>query len=80
MSRKKKPKRPRPLEEAEKSAQRIARAVDGMLPDGWGFCLLLVNFVDDPDDGRVNYISNCDREDVPDMLRSLLRQWGEREL
>ena len=68
---------PRPLEEAEKSAQRIAKTIDPMLPEGWGFCLLLVNFSMKPGEGRLNYISNVDRETVPDMLRELLQQWGE---
>ena len=70
-------KKPRTLEEAEKSAQRIARMIDPMLPEGWGFCLLLMNYNMRPDVGRLNYISNVDRKAVPDMLRELLRQWGE---
>lgn len=65
-----------PLEEAEKAAQRIAATIDPMLPEGWGFCLLLVNFNKGPG-GRLNYISNVNRETVPEMLRELLNQWGE---
>lgn len=68
---------PKSLEEAEKAAQRIARTIDPMLPDGWGFCLLLMNLDMKPDEGRMNYIANVDRETVPDMFRELLRQWGE---
>lgn len=69
--------KPKPLEEAEKSAQRIARTIDPMLPEGWGFCLLLVNFNMKQGEGRLNYISSVSRETVPEMLRELLKQWGE---
>ena len=69
--------KPEPLEAAEKAAQRIAQTISPMLPEGWGFCLLMVNYNENQEDGRLNYIANVDREHVPGMLRELLAQWGE---
>ena len=33
--------KPKPLEEAERQAQYMAREIEKKLPDGWGFVLLL---------------------------------------
>lgn len=69
--------RPEPLEVMEREAQKIARTIDDMMPKGWGFCFLFVNHTDDVEKRRVSYISNINREDVPDMMRELLGRWDE---
>jgi hypothetical protein len=46
--------------------QQIARTVNEMLPDKWGFFIMAFPFNYEP--GRMNYVSNAIREDVLKLM------------
>jgi hypothetical protein len=52
--------------------QKIARAVDEMLPQNWGFFIMAYPFSDEP--GRMNYISNGKREDVLKLMAEFIEK------
>jgi hypothetical protein len=54
------------LEEAERKMQGIARAVQGMVPAGWGFAVLVFSW-EAP--SFMNWVSNAQRADMIKSLR-----------
>ena len=54
------------LEEAERSMQRIAKAVEPMVPKGFGFAVLVFSF---GEKGFMNWVSNAQRQDMVKALR-----------
>jgi hypothetical protein len=66
--------------------RRLAQALDSILNDGatgddrkTGFCLMVFPF--EAFDGRANYISNANREDIVILLKEQLRRFeGQPEL
>lgn len=54
------------LEEAERKMQGIARAVQAMVPKGWGFTVLCFSW---GENGFMNYVSNAERDDMIKALR-----------
>lgn len=54
------------LEEVERKMQGIARAVEGMVPKGWGFAVLCFSY---GENGFMNWVSNARREDMIKALR-----------
>lgn len=64
--------KPATLEEVETKAQRIARAVEVMTPQGWGFAVLHFP-MNRP--GHVTYISNGTREDMSKAMGALVEKW-----
>jgi hypothetical protein len=53
--------------------QSIANSIKARLPQGWGFCLICVPLGDD-EQGRVNYVSNANRDDVIKMLKNFIQR------
>ena len=62
-----------PLEVVEERTLEIGRFLKAqMMPPGWGFVLMLVNFTEDGEkSGRMTYLSSCDGEAIPTMLREM---------
>lgn len=56
------------LEEAERKMQAIARTVDSMIPEGWGFAVLCFTF---GGKGFMNWVSNASRTDMSKALREM---------
>lgn len=56
------------LEEAERKMQSIARTVQGMIPQGWGFAVLCFSF---GEKGFMNWVANAQREDMIKALREM---------
>lgn len=52
--------------------QQIGRMVDELLPDKWGFFLMAFPFEDA--DGRMNYISNAQREDILKLMKEFIEK------
>jgi len=50
--------------------QELARALDEGLPQGWGFFLMVYPFGDA--EGRFNYVSNGNREDVIKVMKNFI--------
>lgn len=64
----------RPMDpEVKATANRIAALIASTLPPGWGFALL--TFPMGEGDGRMNYISNAERDTMRDAMRELLARW-----
>lgn len=58
-----------PLETAENVARKIGRLIGGVMPKGWGFCLVLASH---GDGGFCTYVANLERDGAVKMLRELL--------
>ncbi len=58
--------KPKPLEEAERQAQYMAREIGKKLPDGWGFVLLLGSL---GEAGNHTYVSSVQRESAGKWLK-----------
>lgn len=56
--------------------QQIAREVDDLLPQSWGFIVLAFPFGDAP--GRLNYIANCNRDDALKVISEWLEKTKAR--
>jgi len=60
--------------------QRWAQSLKEQLPGGWGFILMAFPF---GNQGQLNYVSNCRREDVVAALREFIEatkdSYGERD-
>jgi hypothetical protein len=60
--------------------QALAKLVDKALPVGWGFIVLATP---QGTDGRMNYVSNCNRADVVRMMYEFIEAtketWAEHE-
>jgi len=71
--------RPRSLETAEVSARTLGRHLAPHVPPGWGFLLVLASF---GEGGRMTYLSNCQREDMINLMKELSGKLeaGEPEL
>ena len=54
--------------------QKIAHLVNEELPDGWGFFVMAFPFNDGQ--GRMNYVSNAQREDVHKLMTEFLQKGG----
>lgn len=52
--------------EVERSAQRVAQAIGGAFPPGWGFALLVFSY---GAGGYCTHISSCQRDDLIKLLR-----------
>jgi hypothetical protein len=64
----------RPMdEEVRATGNQIGNLIGTALPAGWGFALLLFPLGDG--DGRMNYISNADRDTMRTAMRELLDRW-----
>jgi len=61
--------------------QRVAKAVDGELPDNYGFIVLAFPFTGagGPEDEICRYASNANREDVVKVLKEWLITNGAEE-
>jgi len=60
------------LERAELASRRLAPILARVMPEGWGFVLVLTTLGENKRmSGRVTYIANIHREDVPTALRAL---------
>ena len=57
--------------------QDIAKTVDSKLPDGFGFFIFVYPF--NRTDGRANYISNGNREDVIKSMKEFIIKAGHEE-
>lgn len=55
-----------PLEEAERGMQSIARVVGNMVPEGYGFAVLVFSW---GEQGFMNWVSNAQRTDMVKALR-----------
>lgn len=64
------PKR-EPLETAEVKAQQIARLIESMLPQGWGFTLILWS-LNSGKDGFLTFVSNVEKEGLIKALHEML--------
>lgn len=67
-----------PMEPAVREvANRLGRSIGGALREAthgeWGFCLMIFPF--EGFDGRANYISNAQREDVLTLLKEQVRRF-----
>lgn len=63
------------LEKAEIDAQKIAKTVKSMLPEGWEIILTLCSVGENP---LSTYISTIDRSCAPSILRELADQIEQR--
>lgn len=52
-----------PSDEVKNKMQEIARTVKKMIPEGCGFAVLVFDTGDKPG-RRLNYVSNCKRDDI----------------
>jgi hypothetical protein len=57
--------------------QKIARMIDEELPQGWGFFLMAYPFNDA--EGRMNYVSNGNRDDIKRLMQEFLSKGGMQE-
>jgi hypothetical protein len=57
-------------------AQSIGKKIASALPDGWGFALLV--FPLGEANGRMNYLSNADRETMVTALKELVARFEGR--
>lgn len=53
--------------------QKIAKCVDGLLPNNYGFCVLAFSFGDSPN-REMMYASNANREDIVIAMK----EWIEK--
>jgi hypothetical protein len=66
-----------PLDEAIRAkAQNIGRLIGMSLPGDYGFALLVFGLGDKP--GRMNYISNANREDMLTAMKELIARFEGR--
>ena len=63
-------------EEIRKVSNDIGRLIGGVLPPEYGFALLVFGLNDAP--GRMNYISNANREDMLAALKELIARFEGR--
>jgi len=63
-------------EEIRKVANHIGGAIGSALPPGYGFALLVFGLGETA--GRMNYISNADREDMLAALKELVARFEGR--
>ena len=70
-----------PQKYTENKMQEIARYVKSQLPQKWGFVVLAFPFSNAK--GRMNYVSNTQREDVVAAMREFIAEtensWGEHK-
>ena len=79
-----KAKEPVGLAETTELMQGVASALDECLngnkkPKKVAFVLLLANF-GEVDEGRVNYVSNANRDDIVPMMKGLIDRWENGEV
>jgi len=60
---------------ARESMQAIGSSVYELLPTGWGFFVLCFQFGDAP--GRMNFVSNANRENVLAVMKEFLLKSGK---
>ncbi len=58
--------------------QKAAKAAHSQLPD-CGFILLVMPFGDGTGECNAQYVSNCNREDAINVLKTVLFRWGVNE-
>jgi hypothetical protein len=56
-------------EKAEKKLKEIGDILRNTMPKGYGFSLLIVSF---GECGNMFYMSNCDRQDMCNMMREFI--------
>lgn len=62
-----------PIEEkARKQMNQLAELIDSVTPEGMGFCLLMFEMNNTKGDGRMNYISNANRESMVLALKEFV--------
>jgi hypothetical protein len=67
----------KPIEAAvHKQMEAIGSAIDDLLPEGWGFALLMFPLGDRA--GRMNYMSSANREDMIAALKELIANFEGR--
>ena len=71
--------KPESLEDMEVTARRLAPQIAKQMPKGWGFSLITFTMNTPPGQGKISYISNCQREDMVKALRELLAKWERKE-
>lgn len=59
------------LEEAEQSARALGRVIYDVMPDGWGFTLMMFSY---GEGGNTTYISTARREDMLKALREMIEK------
>ena len=58
-----------PLEVAEKTARDLGRIIQGAMPPGWGFTLMMFTY---GEGGQTTYISTAKREDMIKALHEFI--------
>ena len=65
-------------QKAREKLKQIGNAIGGLLPEGYGFVLMV--FETNTSEGRLDYISDCQREDVIKAMKEFIakteREWG----
>ena len=56
--------------------QDIACKVESMIPDGYGFGIVVFKFSDEPGMGQLHWVSNSRREDMVLALQEFIRREG----
>lgn len=69
-------KRRATLESAEVKCREIARRLKGVMPEGWGFMLVLSSF---GEDGFFTYLSDLQRADAIKLLREAVSKIERNE-
>jgi hypothetical protein len=60
-------------EEVRRQANDLGRLIGSAIPPDYGFALLIFGMGESK--GRMNYISNAERETMTEALRELLARW-----
>lgn len=61
----------------EDALQGIAKVIGSVLPEGWGFTLLIFTFEGSKDPQTMTYISNARRADMLKAMQEFLQKQGE---
>lgn len=66
------------MNDTKERMQDIGHAVDERIPEGFGF-FVMVFPLNEPNGGRANYLSSCNRKDVIKCMKEFLFRCGEHE-
>lgn len=58
-------------EEIEQKLKEIGRILKGVMPEGWGFTLLISSY---GEGGSMFYLSSVERQDAVNMLREFIQK------
>lgn len=54
--------------------QKIAKCVDGLLPNNYGFVVLAFSFDNENDNKKLMYASNSNREDIVEAMKEWIKK------